>query len=90
MMDNAEVNTEYKAKIFEQLQHAYQRDLIQLRQKSRIKWDLEGDSNTKFFHNSIKQRRVRNQIQKLTWKGETVVEPSDIKKSDVPRFQGIV
>ncbi|GAU23839.1 hypothetical protein TSUD_380010 [Trifolium subterraneum] len=36
-----------------------------LKQKSRLKWVKEGDSNTRFFHESIKCRRRRNQIVAL-------------------------
>jgi hypothetical protein len=36
-----------------------------LKQKSRMKWVKEGDSNTKYFHESIKQRRGRNQLVAL-------------------------
>ncbi|KAL3733326.1 hypothetical protein ACJRO7_022799 [Eucalyptus globulus] len=32
------------------------------RQKSRIRWLKEGDRNTKFFHNSVKRRQLRNRI----------------------------
>ncbi|XP_050233116.1 uncharacterized protein LOC126681613 [Mercurialis annua] len=35
------------------------------KQKSRIQWLQLGDSNTKYFHNSIKQRRVRSSIPLL-------------------------
>jgi hypothetical protein len=36
-----------------------------LKQKSRMNWVKEGDSNTKYFHESIKQRRGRNQLVAL-------------------------
>jgi hypothetical protein len=43
------------------------------RQKSRTKWVQEGDSNSRFFHASIKGRRRRNQIVLLK-KGEELIE----------------
>ncbi|MCI11063.1 hypothetical protein A2U01_0032162 [Trifolium medium] len=36
-----------------------------LKQKSRMKWIKEGDSNSRFFHQSIKGRRRRNQLAAL-------------------------
>ncbi|PNX89254.1 cysteine-rich receptor-like protein kinase, partial [Trifolium pratense] len=36
-----------------------------LKQKSRTRWVKEGDSNTRYFHESIKSRRRRNQLVAL-------------------------
>ncbi|XP_045791549.1 uncharacterized protein LOC123886261 [Trifolium pratense] len=36
-----------------------------LKQKSRTRWVKEGDSNTRYFHESIKSRRRRNQLMAL-------------------------
>lgn len=33
-----------------------------LRQKSRQKWVIKGDFNTRYFHNVMKSRRRRNEI----------------------------
>lgn len=41
-----------------------------VRQQSRMKWLKEGDRNTKFFHQAIQKRRIKNQIVKLWWKGK--------------------
>nr|GEU62933.1 RNA-directed DNA polymerase, eukaryota, reverse transcriptase zinc-binding domain protein [Tanacetum cinerariifolium] len=36
-----------------------------LRQKSKIEWLEVGDSNTAFFHNSVKSRNARNRIEMI-------------------------
>ncbi|OIT31087.1 hypothetical protein A4A49_11289 [Nicotiana attenuata] len=36
-----------------------------LSQKARIKWAEEGDSNTKYFHSTIKERRRRSRILRI-------------------------
>ena len=33
--------------------------------KSRIKWLLEGEKNTKFFHHSVIQNRFQNKIYSI-------------------------
>ncbi|GKA69148.1 RNA-directed DNA polymerase, eukaryota, reverse transcriptase zinc-binding domain protein [Tanacetum coccineum] len=48
---------------------------LDLHQKSRIKWDNEGDENSKFFHGLVNQRRRTNSIQGIM---------SDDKIIDVP------
>lgn len=66
-LDSEEGKDEEINKIFSQLQRAYQREVIQLKKKSRVKWDLEGDCNTGFFHRAIQQRRRSNHIHRLRW-----------------------
>lgn len=46
-------NESDKISIQEQLNQAYQNEVTQLKQKARIKWNIEGDGNTRFFHKSI-------------------------------------
>ena len=41
------------------------RDALDLCQKARIKWDVEGDENSKFFHGIIKHRRRIQTVQGL-------------------------
>ncbi|XP_050214834.1 uncharacterized protein LOC126665939 [Mercurialis annua] len=56
------------------------------KQKSRIQWLQLGDSNTKYFHNSIKQRRVRNSIPVLKLdSGEQITKKEDIHK-EITRY----
>ena len=41
------------------------REEIMWRQRARIQWLTEGDSNTKFFHRKASVRKVRNRITEL-------------------------
>jgi len=34
-------------------------------QRSRVKWLKEGDSNTRFFHNCMKARKIGNAVRAL-------------------------
>ena len=60
-------------------------------QKSRIKWLKEGDSNSSFFHNSVKSRFNRNKLVSLTLDdGSTVSDPMLIKVEATAFFHTIL
>nr|GEW42018.1 RNA-directed DNA polymerase, eukaryota, reverse transcriptase zinc-binding domain protein [Tanacetum cinerariifolium] len=40
-------------------------EALDLPQKSRIKWDIEGDENTKFIHGLVNKKRRTNSIQEF-------------------------
>jgi hypothetical protein len=50
-----------------------------LKQKSRMKWVKEGDSNSRYFHESIKSRRRRNQLVALKEGDNWIQGVSEIK-----------
>ncbi|XP_050207478.1 uncharacterized protein LOC126656897 [Mercurialis annua] len=57
-----------------------------LKQKSRIQWLTLGDSNTNFFHNSIKQKRIKNNVSILKLEiGESITDQDEIHK-EMTRF----
>ncbi|XP_071718070.1 uncharacterized protein [Rutidosis leptorrhynchoides] len=51
-----------------------------LKQKSRLKWAVEGDENSKFFHSSIKRRNNRGNIRGLFIDGVWQENPNAIKE----------
>eukprot|EP00253_Pinus_taeda_P032882 PITA_32882 len=58
------------------------------RQKSRIRWLKEGEKNTKFFHKSTVQRRMRNHIsQIINAQGEKVETQEEIEQEFIQHFK---
>ncbi|GJQ98226.1 RNA-directed DNA polymerase, eukaryota, reverse transcriptase zinc-binding domain protein [Tanacetum coccineum] len=49
-------------------------------QKARIKWDVQGDENTKFFHCLINQKRRCNSIKGIMHEGAWVTDPQLVKQ----------
>ncbi|GKD41716.1 putative RNA-directed DNA polymerase, eukaryota, reverse transcriptase zinc-binding domain protein [Tanacetum coccineum] len=48
-------------------------------QKAHIKWDVEGDENSKFFHSLVNQKRRTNSINGIMHEGLWVTDPQQIK-----------
>ncbi|KAK1383697.1 hypothetical protein POM88_021432 [Heracleum sosnowskyi] len=58
-----------------------------LKQKARVQWDLEGDKNTRFYHQAIQKRRKKNCIRKVWWKGKWLYSPTRIKDAFLTYFK---
>ncbi|XP_071739580.1 uncharacterized protein [Rutidosis leptorrhynchoides] len=54
-------------------------DDLDIIQKCRLKWDAEGDENSKYFHCLLKQRRNDQSIKGITVNGEWIMDPTLIK-----------
>ncbi|XP_071700079.1 uncharacterized protein [Rutidosis leptorrhynchoides] len=53
-------------------------DLVQ---KAKIKWNIEGDENSKFFHGMLKNRRNKQTVQGISLNVVWVTEPGIVKNS---------
>lgn len=53
--DKRLVSEEEKFETHSKLDLLYARKASMLRQKSRIKWSIEGDKNTRFFHHCVQK-----------------------------------
>ncbi|KAE8682317.1 Polynucleotide adenylyltransferase family protein isoform 4 [Hibiscus syriacus] len=58
-------------------------------QKSRLKWRLEGDKNTRFFHQTASVRGRNNGIKSLLVGNEVIEDPISIRNSVVEFFNGL-
>ncbi|XP_058774615.1 uncharacterized protein LOC131648899 [Vicia villosa] len=56
-------------------------------QKSRLKWLNDGDSNSKFFHMVMKERRRRNHISSLVTSGGFVNSVEGVKEAVKGHFE---
>ncbi|XP_071692035.1 uncharacterized protein [Rutidosis leptorrhynchoides] len=60
-----------------------------MKQKARIRWALEGDENTKFFHSLIRNKYNKCNIRGLNINGNRNENPNDIKKEAFDHFKQI-
>ncbi|KAE8729704.1 Cysteine synthase D1 isoform 1 [Hibiscus syriacus] len=58
-------------------------------QKSRLKWKMDGDKNTRFFHHSAAVRGRKNGIKSLKVGNEAVEDPTLIRASVVEFFNAL-
>lgn len=54
--------------------------VMDLKQKAKIKWVVDGDENTSFFHGFVNNQNRRNKIHGLLVNGQWVTNPDVIKK----------
>ncbi|GJZ70286.1 putative RNA-directed DNA polymerase [Tanacetum coccineum] len=60
-----------------------------MKQKARIKWDTEGDENSKFFHSIVKRKNNKNNIRGLLENGIWSEEPTEIKEEILRYYSNI-
>ena len=59
--------------------------ILDLKQKSRIRWLVDGDENSKFFHGHLNCKNRKNRINGLMINGRWTTEAKEIKE-EVHRF----
>ncbi|XP_077228559.1 uncharacterized protein LOC143861529 [Tasmannia lanceolata] len=62
---------------------------ISWHQRSRVKWLLEGDKNTAFFHAMASARRRRNRIESLEVEGEIVSDKERIIEEIIEFYRSL-
>ncbi|GKD85392.1 RNA-directed DNA polymerase, eukaryota, partial [Tanacetum coccineum] len=58
-------------------------------QKAKIRWPIEGDENSKYFHGVINKKRSQMAIRRVLVDGDWIVEPSNVKKEFLDHFSNI-
>nr|GEV50033.1 putative RNA-directed DNA polymerase, eukaryota, reverse transcriptase zinc-binding domain protein [Tanacetum cinerariifolium] len=63
-----------------------QSDLKDVAQKAKVKWALEGDENSNFFHGIINKRRAQLAIRGIFYSGVWHTDPTLVKQSFFNHF----
>ncbi|GFS37612.1 hypothetical protein Acr_00g0053050 [Actinidia rufa] len=58
-------------------------------QKSKLKWQLQGDKNSKFFHSVVTNRQSMNNINSILVNDEQIEDPKLIKQDVFNYFKGL-
>ncbi|GJR74701.1 hypothetical protein Tco_0087066 [Tanacetum coccineum] len=72
-------DTENRLKLLHELEDIDKFASMDLIQKARVKWDIEGDENSKFFHGLINQKRRNQMINGIMVEGIWITDPILIK-----------
>jgi hypothetical protein len=76
-----------RKQLFDDMWHLRISKVSQISQRSRQNWLRDGDSNTRFFHASIKSRSKRNHIAALRVNDVWMDSPSLIRQATVDYFK---
>nr|GEW11707.1 RNA-directed DNA polymerase, eukaryota [Tanacetum cinerariifolium] len=68
-----------RANLFRDLKDIDHKDSIDLAQKAKIKWAVEGDENSKFFHCIVNKKRRHLAIKGILVDGEWIENPNRVK-----------
>ncbi|GJT33969.1 RNA-directed DNA polymerase, eukaryota, reverse transcriptase zinc-binding domain protein [Tanacetum coccineum] len=75
-------DTENRLNLFHELEIIDKFASMDLIQKAQIKWDIEGDENTKFFNGLINQKRRNQMINGIMVEGNWIYRSSLMPSSD--------
>ncbi|GKE00918.1 RNA-directed DNA polymerase, eukaryota, partial [Tanacetum coccineum] len=62
------------------------RHSLDMAQKAKIRWAIEGDENSKYFHGIIKKKRSQLAIRGVLVDGEWIVDPPKVKDEFLNHF----
>ncbi|GKB17573.1 RNA-directed DNA polymerase, eukaryota [Tanacetum coccineum] len=76
-----------KTNLLKELQELYSTDAIEISQKAKIRWSIEGDENTKYFHGILNKKRSQLAIRGTLVNGDWISDHDRIIDQGV--FQAV-
>nr|GEW46955.1 RNA-directed DNA polymerase, eukaryota, reverse transcriptase zinc-binding domain protein [Tanacetum cinerariifolium] len=67
--------------------HKEKLEASELAQKVKIKWSIEGDENSRFFHGMLNKKRNQQAIRGILKEGKWVDDPKAVKDKFLSHFQ---
>nr|GEZ14506.1 RNA-directed DNA polymerase, eukaryota [Tanacetum cinerariifolium] len=75
----SQIDLDNRIKLMQDLDNFDKFEALDLVQKTHIKWDIEGDENSNFFHGMINQKRRTQAIKGIMHDGEWITDPVRLK-----------
>nr|GFB66899.1 RNA-directed DNA polymerase, eukaryota [Tanacetum cinerariifolium] len=76
-----------RVEVLNSLRYIDQMHAIDLAQKAKIKWSIEGEENSSFFHRMLNKKRNQSNIRGIMVDGVWKEQPNDVKKEFLNHFQ---
>ncbi|GKD50374.1 hypothetical protein Tco_1279350 [Tanacetum coccineum] len=78
---DADEETMLHVNTWHELDNLVKLESMDLFQKAHVRWDIEGDENTKSFHGIINSKRNTQMIKGILHEGVWLTDPIDIKSA---------
>nr|GEU56116.1 RNA-directed DNA polymerase, eukaryota [Tanacetum cinerariifolium] len=75
-----------RAKLLKDLHDLNTTTMIDMAQKAKVRWSIEGDENLKFFHEIINKKRSQLVIRRVLVNGDCIADPPNVKKEFLNHF----
>ncbi|GJR52816.1 hypothetical protein Tco_1403337 [Tanacetum coccineum] len=69
-----------RSHVMKDLQDLEAKEKMELAQKAKIKWSIEGDENSKYFHGILNKKQNQLVIQEILVDGDWIDDPVKVKK----------
>ncbi|GJX92097.1 RNA-directed DNA polymerase, eukaryota [Tanacetum coccineum] len=76
-----------RVEVLNSLRYIDQMHAMDLAQKAKIKWSIEGDENSSFFHGMLNKKRNQSNIRGIMVDGVWKDQPNDVKREFLNHFQ---
>ncbi|GJY42014.1 RNA-directed DNA polymerase, eukaryota [Tanacetum coccineum] len=90
LIDQGKSNDEILIKritLLNDLQELNNRNAMKISQKAKIRWSIEGDENSKYFHGIMNKKRSQLAIRGTLANGEWISEPHRVKNEFFTHFK---
>ncbi|GKA98526.1 RNA-directed DNA polymerase, eukaryota [Tanacetum coccineum] len=76
-----------RVEVLNSLRNINQLHDMDLAQKAKIKWSIEGDENSRYFHGMLNKKRNQSNIRGIMADGVWEVQPNAVKREFLKHFQ---
>ncbi|GJY59135.1 RNA-directed DNA polymerase, eukaryota [Tanacetum coccineum] len=75
-----------RTKLVKDLQELDNIEALEVAQKAKVRWSIEGDENTKYFHGILNKKRSQLAIRGVLAEGDWIEDPVKVKHEFVKHF----